>query len=149
MTVRFKFECFKIYNEKKGLEEMQCFKIKQEFTWQFYLRIIKTWFIPCNKCQEMIEKQWDVGVFLDGTYYDKFISWVSVRLCKKCIDGIYELNRRAEVILGNREYEPPVELSRKWLDDEDSRIRISEEDYRKRNEQAKSINYEEEKQKYQ
>jgi len=131
MKERFKFESVMIYNEKKGLEERQYFKIKQKFTWQFYFRIIKTWFTPCNKCQEMIEKQWDVGIFLDGTWYDEFIYWVSVRLCKKCIEDIYELNRRAEVILGNREYEPPVELSRRWLDDEDSRIQISKEDYEK------------------
>jgi len=139
MKERFKFECFKIYNEKKGLEEMQYFRIKQELIWQFYIRPIKLWFQPCDKCQGIIDKEYE-SMILGGFMGDMIrfpLMVFSTRLCRTCKKYIWKRAFESfEVILGNKEYEPPMELSRKWLDDEDSRIRISEEDYKQRNEQA-------------
>jgi len=70
---------------------------------------------------------------------ENFRAWLQYAdLCRECKKYIAcKAAEAPEVIIGNKDYEPMVELSRKWLDDDDSRIRISKEDYDKRNDNAK------------
>ena len=142
MKERFKFESFEIYNEKKGLEEQQYFKVKQELTWQLYVRPVKLWFQPCLKCQKLIDNEYCECIKnnLLGDLTTLPMLLVVSRFCKECKKYLQEkMLETWEVILGNKDYEPTFELSRRWLDDEDSMIRISKEDYEKRNDQAKPI----------
>jgi hypothetical protein len=88
--------------------------IKEILTWTFYFRMIKTSFTPCERCQKIIDGQWNIGIFFDKKWYERFIERVSLKLCKECNEKINELNKSAEVILGNKDYEPPIELQRKW-----------------------------------
>jgi hypothetical protein len=146
MKERWKFEVLDIElpPERASINrfEKQFFKLKRALTWQFYTRIAKRWFIPCTKCQETIEKEYSSymrnGFFGDTTQLPMMI--FATRLCKECKKEMIENAVDAdEVIMGNKDYEPTLELSRRWLDDEDSRTRISKEDYDKRNDNAKPI----------
>jgi hypothetical protein len=144
MKERFKFETVMIYNEKKGLEERQYFKIKQVLTWQLYIRPIKLWFEPCPKCQALIDEEYSDCIKNNLLPNSSLFSAVSRRdfttlpmllvtiICKDCKKYLLKkMLDASEVILGNKDYEPMFELSRRWFNDEDSRIQISKEDYEK------------------
>jgi len=104
-------------------------KTKQYLTWQFYFRVIKKWFTPCKKCQSMLNKMWNVGVCIDAEFYERFIERCSVRICSECLKAVVEEMSGSEVILGNQKYDPPIELSRKWIDDEDSTEEVSKAEH--------------------
>ena len=118
------------YKDEEKDGEFSYYKKKQRFIWSFYLRVIMEHFIPCDKCQAKIEKLWNIGyVTSDDWHNDKFIQRVVLMLCKQCNKKIYELNENAEVIVGNKDYTPPVELSRKWTDDDNSIEEVTEKEY--------------------
>lgn len=95
------------------------YAILERHVWRFYFRVIKKHFTPCQKCQEVIDEKWNIGIFLSGEWYNNFVKTASNLLCGKCNKEIHEINKYAEVIIGNKDYEPPVELQRKWdLSDE-------------------------------
>lgn len=112
------------------------YRIKQELTWRFFFRMIKTWFVPCNECQLKIEKLWTDEVSVDRTvlfdvyYRERFLRKVMSSLCIKDLTGIVEHCKNTnEIIIGNKDYEPPVELSRTWLDDDNSIVDTTKEEY--------------------
>lgn len=91
------------------------YKKKQRLTWQFYLRIVKKWFTPCDKCQENFDNYWKPNILFAKTrevIKDILRKWT----CSQCYDKIRKLIKDGEVILGNKDYEPPVELQRRWID---------------------------------
>lgn len=107
------------------------YKQNERLTWSFYLRIIKTWFTPCEKCQNVIDALWNNGYFLNAEWYNKFIYRATQRMCEECGKKVENINKTAEVILGNDDYEPPIELSRKWLKI-GNKIEITSDEYNKK-----------------
>jgi len=111
------------------------YKTKQCLTWRFYIRIIKEWFTPCKKCQDALEELWYkvslskiVNNDLDET---PIVSQAYHYLCQQCKEAMELLKKHArEIILGNKEYEPALELSRTWLDDDNQQEKVSETEYR-------------------
>jgi len=79
----------------------------------------------------MLDMTWDIGYVLNKNWYEHFIEKVTVKLCPKCAKEILSIHINVEVILGNKDYDPPIELSRKWIDDENSIVDITKEEYQK------------------
>jgi len=96
------------------------YRLKQRLTWQFYIRIIKKWFTPCDKCQENMDLFWNCGVVLNTGWYEitAYINkLIKTRtLCINCQKAMQRIMVKSEVILGNKDYDPPIELQRRWVD---------------------------------
>jgi hypothetical protein len=92
--------------------------VKERQIWRFYLRVLKKWFTPCAKCQEMIDVMWNsLGLSWDAKTIQNFPENVAKELCPDCLKEPREMLEYSEVILGNKDYDPPIELSRKWEPD--------------------------------
>jgi len=134
-------KCSHTLTEKNELEDLVYFV---EFCqYGFFMRIFHDHFIPCDECQEKFEKIL-VGKIKDWYIYDlplkveldyfgpqwrfKF-PWIGttksvndvnvVLLCKKCgkvlEDGMVNADKWT---IGNKDYEPAIELWRKWKVDD-------------------------------
>jgi hypothetical protein len=108
--------------------------IKEKQVWRFYFRVMKQWFTPCDKCQEKIDKLFGhLGLAWDANILVRFPEYASKELCSKCLSEPEKLLGNAEtIILGNKDYEPPIELSRKWdltSDGNPEIINLTEKDY--------------------
>jgi hypothetical protein len=76
---------------------------------------MKEWFTPCDRCQEKIEKLWGhLGLAFDGNIIRNFPELSSRELCSKCLSEPERMLSDANIILGNKDYDPPIELSRRW-----------------------------------
>jgi len=109
------------------------YRKKQLLTWQFYLRFIKEWFTPCSKCQEKLEKEWfgndenDIIknwqawiLFAKQILEEDYIVVAFRCICDRCIMRIKKKFKNSKIIIiGNKEYEPPFELQRHWVDVEE------------------------------
>jgi len=116
------------------------YKILQELTWRFYFRFIKGskgWFTSCIKCQETLDRFYKENTLLLN---DILISIIHDRkniapyhqkiICKKCDEAIVKMMEEAEeVIFGNTDYEPLVEVSRLWLDNDDEVHDVTKKEY--------------------
>jgi len=83
--------------------------------WVFYLRVACKHFVPCDKCQKIIEKQveTDLTEMNFQTGYQIAENVVFRKLCEKCKKGIVKKIMNSErIILGNKDYEPIFELQR-------------------------------------
>ena len=115
-------------------ESIKYYKILQELTWRFYFRFMKAhngWFTPCNKCQEYIDEKYEENPFRE---IFKNVNWEVFRfyLCKECVkEADTKVSKAEEVIFGNSDYEPLVELSRTWLDNDDEIHDVTKEEYEK------------------
>jgi hypothetical protein len=100
-------------------EKIEYYLIKEKQVWRFYFRVIKEWFTPCDKCQEKIEKLLN-DIHLSDTNTIRSVPHIAFTyLCNECQKKAKGLANDADIILGNKDYEPPLELSRKWdLSDE-------------------------------
>jgi len=85
--------------------------------WRFYFRSFKKWFVPCDICQKTIDEL--VKVNMDSSAIQMALG----RLCPACNSAKEVLFFDAEVILGNKDYEPSIELNRTWLDKNDDRCK--------------------------
>lgn len=129
-------------DEEDGGKEVKYFFI-QKLQYGFYMRIIHDHFIPCEKCQEKLEKilvgkirQWNIEdkplrVELDyfGPKWRFRFPWIRtgqeikdvnvVILCKECSKVLEEgIVNADEWTIGNKDYEPAIELWRRWdIDD--------------------------------
>jgi len=127
MKRRWKYEFY--YDEE--LEAYAYLKILQELTWRFYFRFIKGskgWFTPCTDCQEKLTKG-----YLGSPPSKEQIPYLLLnRLCGACRVEIENLTNNAEeVIFGNSDYEPLLEVSRTWLDNDDEVHEVTKEEYEK------------------
>ncbi len=87
----------------------------QKPRWVFYLRVACKHFVPCPKCQEVIEKQVETDLtemnYQSG--YQIAENVVYRKLCDECKKGIVKKIMGSDrIILGNKEYEPMFELQR-------------------------------------
>lgn len=108
--------------------------IKEAQIWRFYFRVIKEHFTPCNKCQEKIEKLLNDIEFSDSETVRSAPYIALKNLCNQCEKEIAKVGDNADIILGNKDYEPPLELSRKWdLSDEcnPETIDLTEAEYKR------------------
>jgi len=90
---------------------------REVLIWRFYFRSFKKWFVPCDKCQKTIDEL--VKVNMDSSAIQMALG----RLCPACNSAREVLFINAEVILGNKDYEPSIELNRTWLDKNDDRCK--------------------------
>lgn len=111
------------FYREEGTKNLITCRILQELTWRFYFRVIKKWFIPCKECQERLDNI--VKIYMDRSSIGEAIG----RLCAECTDAINNLYVDAEIILGNKDYEPAVELSRTWLENDDEIHDVTKEEY--------------------
>ena len=109
-----------------GGDEFLYHRTKQRLVWRFFFRVIKKWFTPCDKCQDKINARWDTGVYIDVEFYREFIKNTAMKICSECAKKIQKMVSESEVILGNNDYEPPIELSRSWIDIEENNEPIIE-----------------------
>jgi len=130
------------YIDGTKFEDGAYFKILQKLTWRFYFRFIKGskgWFTPCTKCQEMLdilykENRLDFNNVIKSMLHNKesiepFIYGV---ICEECDTKITKMIVEAEeIIFGNKDYEPLVEVSRLWLDNDDEVDEVTKEEYEK------------------
>jgi len=110
MKKRWRYDWY--WKDALGKDTKDYFKVKQQLTWRFYFRIIKKWFTPCDKCQTELDEIWNVGIYVDVEFYRRFIERVISKVCSECGEKVREEVVGSEVILGNKDYEPPIELSR-------------------------------------
>lgn len=97
----------------------------------FFLRFIHDHFMPCDKCQDELEKilvgkiqDWciDEPLRVELDYYINVwrftFPWICrevVLLCKKCSKVLEDGIKDADIwTIGNKDYEPTIELWRKW-----------------------------------
>jgi len=114
------------------------YKILQELTWRFYFRFIKGykgWFTPCTNCQEIIDRFYSEHPYgmnaLCSDVNRNYILGKSI-LCEECMTEINIMVKNAEeVIFGNSDYEPLIETSRTWLDNDDEVHDVTKEEYEK------------------
>ena len=123
----------RLLNDETG--KMQAYEFKQVLTWQFYIRAVKRWFTPCNDCQKSIEVKYEAeimgGLIPAYNFQNEIFGHF---LCKSCKEKMKkEMLKDNEVIFGNIDYEPFLELSRKWIDDDDYFKEISDAEWEKRN----------------
>ena len=126
------------YIDGTKFEDGTYFRILQELTWRFYFRFIKGskgWFTPCTKCQNSLDKMYSMNALFVKTIFDfssKSIFIAEELLCEKCTKSIFTMVREAEeVIFGNSDYEPLVEVSRLWLDNDNEVHDVTKEEYEK------------------
>lgn len=128
--------CFRCKETFPKTYEAYFVKVRQ---YGFYIRIIHNHFIPCDKCQDEFEKVLVEGIknwyIEEGmplkVELDHFINqwrfrfrWIGISqrtdtdvvlLCKECSKnlelGIVDAH---EWTIGNKDYEPAIELWRKW-----------------------------------
>lgn len=115
--------------------KMIYYKTKQRMIWKFYIRIIQDgygWFIPCDKCQTRLTDMWNRGFYLMDEDYE-IVGFMFRSLCKKCMQEVQTKLRDCPILIGNKDYEPWVELSRRWTDDND--VEISFAEYKKHQEE--------------
>ena len=113
-------------------EDSSHFKIDRKLVWRLYLRFATRQFVPCEKCQVAIEKEVQIAVnsmsFQNGYQLVEII--INNVLCKQCRENMAKKIMHSDrIILGNKEYEPLIELQREWEDISDSRVEISYKDY--------------------
>lgn len=108
----------RLYNEEK--EKDVCYEFRQLLIWQFYIRTLKSWFIPCGKCQNVIDKEYTSCVQIgDLGDLNRLPTIIFPSFCKECKEIIRKkLVKANEVIIGNKDYEPVLELSRRWETDD-------------------------------
>lgn len=106
-------------------------KVKQVLTWRFYIRPLHEWFTPCEKCQKFLDERLKVNAMifiLETKAEDAYFNF----LCMKCKDTVKaKIKDDATLIIGNRDYEPRLELSRQWIDIDETMVDITEEEYKK------------------
>jgi len=86
----------------------------KEKVWKLYLRFSKQWFTPCKECQKNIEEDFKKELHEYGiSAMEVFIGRINYVLCSECKKKIIELLEDADIILGNKDYEPFIEASRK------------------------------------
>ena len=117
------------------------YKVKQQLLWEFYIRFLKEHFTPCGNCQNKINSEFerlfkparnkDIDIKDSGT---RFVELRWYHLCKRCKRQINEKFGIAEVIFGNKDYEPLLELQRKWTTLDDTYARISDKEYQSQKE---------------
>lgn len=103
-------------------------KVPQVLIWRFFLRIVGQWFTPCSNCQDTIDEVWRVhGPALSFDVKDVLNS----RICGKCKKQIQEFMLNADrIIVGNKDYEPLVELQRSWVDLDDHIVDVSASEFK-------------------
>ena len=119
------------YSDCSKMEVGAYYKILQELTWRFYFRFIKGykgWFTPCTKCQEVLDEE-----YLNCPTFEKEIPYLLFnKICKFCrVDMYNSIDNAEEVIFGNSNYEPLLEVSRLWLDNDDEVHEVTKEEYEK------------------
>ncbi len=130
----------KYIDDENYYVEVKYRKVEQ---WAFYLRFISGWYHPCFKCQKRLKElvlNAQLRVSVESARVDfaqivkankieyrfvlPFISalpWYEFKPCPECQKGIADLIKNATVLtIGNKDYEHPVELSRKNEDDDKS-----------------------------
>jgi len=100
----------------------------------FYLRFAKEAFIPCLMCQEKLQKIIDnhtiriaetsnkITLLIQNTkdgdkmgFSLRFLRYDPVFVpCYKCQRKLQKILEKAELIIGNKDYEPMIEFFRKW-----------------------------------
>jgi len=87
----------------------------KEKVWRLYLRFSMQWFTPCKQCQEKIQEDFkeelNKAVLFAVSGYAYHVSHYV--LCNKCKKKIIKLLEDADIIIGNKQYEPLVEISRR------------------------------------
>jgi len=88
----------------------------KEKLWYLYLRFSQQWFTPCKQCQENIEEDFKDGLNKQGlwsiaTFAEHVSYYVLCDDCKK--DIVKFLENATTIIIGNDQYEPLMEISRK------------------------------------
>lgn len=121
-----------LYEKENTAGHITYLKLEKELTWTLYLRFATRHFVPCEKCQVAIHKEVESAVygmsFQNGYQLVEII--VSNVLCKQCRENIAKKIMHSDrIILGNKEYEPLIELQREWDEVPESRVAITSEKY--------------------
>jgi len=105
--------------------------VKQRLVWKFYMRFFKTDLKPCGNCQRKIQDEF-IRIFKREVPIEDANFFVSSRwqgLCKRCKTEFEEMLKNQEVILGNKDYTPLLELTRVWLNVDETYKEITKEEY--------------------
>lgn len=112
------------YEEEDGTPVY--YKRKQRMTWQFYLRFASTWFEPCKDCQKIIDKGWDefgwramIPQEIGHLAIPNMVGHALLGLCKQCRRNLFKKIENTNLIFGNKDYNPLIELQRRWIDVEE------------------------------
>jgi hypothetical protein len=120
---RWKFDSFYDEEEKRWV----FYKIREHLVWRVFIRPALKHIYPCPKCQEILNEAYEKEP-LD------FILHTPLEILQyyKCevLEEIRELLRNSTLILGNKDYEPPIELSRSWEDIDGTFVELTENEYR-------------------
>lgn len=102
------------------------YRKKQRLTWQFFLRFAKKWFTPCNECQEMLDKAYHKYAWramipkpIGALAIPDMVDCGLRGLCEPCRKKLFRTIKDVDLIFGNKDYEPLVELQRRWVDVEE------------------------------
>lgn len=104
----------------------------------FYIRILHGGFIPCDTCQDRLDrtlfgKTWDISdettkvslcITKDYSYFT--LHWIfdkgitgTFYTCKECHKKLLRMiEESSEYTIGNKDYSPPIEFYRRWDIDE-------------------------------
>jgi hypothetical protein len=121
------------YSDRTGLTPKTVYYVvKQALVWRFYVRLMKTDLRPCGNYQNKIQSEFMRRFgFKEMPSGNSFVEGMWYNLCKRCRRDFEEMLGDREVILGNTEYEPLIELQRLWIDLEDTWKELSKEEYLK------------------
>jgi hypothetical protein len=119
------------YGYHHGTEGRTYFAVKQRLVWRFYLRFFKTDLRPCGNCQRKIQDEFirifkGSGPIEDGNF---FVSMRWQSLCVACKREFEGMLKDREVILGNKDYTPLLELTRNWVNVEETYKELTRDEY--------------------